>query len=239
MSVRRMGILTRDFGLYHDLVRMLRERRFPFASLAFGEIPDPSIGVVVTSWKDAVSPGLPEDLPVVAVSVDREGREDLEGAIAQALRILEGVREYIEVVIGIDPGQRPGVAVLADGRLLHATQAYQVRDVSALVRGFLNQFPHERARVRVGHGAPRDRDRILADLWPLRGEDVTLEVVDETGTTPPTGTAPYPPDVAAAIDIARTPGQSPLRRPPEPQDTPNESDRRGFAARGSRRRRRS
>lgn len=201
--LRRIGVLTSDFSLYHDLVRYLRERRIPFQSLSFGETLDASIGILVTSWRDAVGGKLPEGVPVVAVSEE----DDVASAVTEAARILEGIRGYHEVVVGIDPGKRPGVAVLGDGRVLHTAQVFSVRDVGPLVRGLLGQFPADHARVRLGHGAPRERDAIRATLKPLEAEGVMVEVVDETGTTPPTGTIDLPPDVAAALRIARTPGR--------------------------------
>lgn len=210
--MRRIGVLTSDFSLYHDLIRYLREQRVPFASLAFGETVEASIGVLVTSWRDSVSGRLPKGVPVVAVSTDRTGRDDIAGAIAQAQRVLEGIQGYHEVIVGIDPGPRPGIALLGDGRLLHTAQVFHVRDVEPLVRGLLSQFPGGRVLVRIGHGAPKERDDILRGLLSLEAEGTRLEVVDETGTTPVTGS--LPPDVMAAIDIARTPGRpaGPVRK---------------------------
>lgn len=204
--VRRIGVLTSDFALYHDAIRALREADLAFVSLAFGSAPDPSVGVVLTSWRDAVAGSLPPALPVVAVGLDEKGQEDLAGAISQAVRVLEGVRAYGDLVIGIDPGQRPGVALVADGRLVHASQVYRVAAAAERVRELLAQSPHRTALVRIGDGAPRERDEIVADLWALREEGVRLEVVDESGTTPPAGKLPWPADVAAAIAIARTAG---------------------------------
>lgn len=203
-ALRRIALLTSDFALYHDLVRFLRERRLSFDTLAFGEIPGPNVGVILTSWRDLVRYEMPEGVPVVAVGKE----EELAAPVAEAERVLEGVTGYHEVVVGIDPGKRPGVAVLGDGRVLHAAQVFAVRDVAPLVRGLLGQFPSDRASIRLGHGAPRDRDEILVQLRDLSAEGVRVEVVDETGTTPAPGTGPdLPSDVAAAIRIARTPGR--------------------------------
>jgi hypothetical protein len=102
---------------------------------------------------------------------------------------------------------------------MQATQVFRVGDVGSLVRSLLNQYPADRASVRIGHGAPRERDAILRALWPLREDGVHIEVVDETGTTPVTGAASWPPDVAAAILIARTPGPEP-GAPPRPRLKP-------------------
>lgn len=213
--MRRIGVVTTDFSLYHDLVRALRSRGLPFQSLRLGERPDPSVRVLLTSWRDALEGSFPADLPVVTVAPDREGREDAEGAVEQALRVLEGVEAYHEVAVGIDPGLRPGIALFADGRLLRATQVFVVAETGRAVRRLLDQYPHEAAVIRVGHGAPPERDVIVGDLWALQEEGVRLEIVDEWGTTPGPGRAEYPPDVAAAIQIAQTPG-----RPPRPRRGP-------------------
>lgn len=210
--MRRLALLTSDFGLYHDLVRHLRERGISFDTLAFGERPRPEVGVIITSWRDVLRPGLPEGLPHVSVPVDADGKEDVAAAVAQGLRVLEGVKGYHEVVIGIDPGKRPGVVVLGDGRLLHTAQAYAAGETARLVASLLGQFPSDRFVVRLGHGAPRERDQILHDLLALGRGDVRVELVDETGTTPAPGRrAGLPADVAAALRIARTPGHGASR----------------------------
>lgn len=86
--------MTSDFSLYHDLVKHLREHGVPFASLAFGERPGPDIGVIVTGWRDLLRPDLPKGIPVLAVPVDAEGRENVASAALQAQRLLEGVPGY-------------------------------------------------------------------------------------------------------------------------------------------------
>lgn len=206
--MRRIGLLTSDFSLYHDLVRHLRSRSIEFESLAFREPPGPQVGVVITSWRDVLRPDMPTTLPVVAVPVDERGVEDVAVAVAQAQRILEGVRGYREAVVGIDPGKRPGVALVGDGRLLHTAQVFAPGDVAPLVRGLVSQFPADAYVLRVGHGAPRERDLIVKQLQPLVGPDVRLELVDETGSTPPPGRRMHlPADVAAAVVIARLQGR--------------------------------
>ncbi|MBI2077714.1 MAG: hypothetical protein HYT80_04985 [Euryarchaeota archaeon] len=218
--MRRIALLTSDFALYHDLVRHLRERKLPFDSLAFGERPGPDVGVVVTSWRDSLRRDLPTDVPIVSVPVGPDGKEDVGAAVGRALRALEGVEGYHEVVVGIDPGKRPGVAVLGDGRLIHTAQAFLPNEAPALVESLLGQFPADRFVIRLGHGAPRERDQILHELLKLQGE-VRVELVDETGTTPaPRQRTGMSSDVAAALGIARTPGR--LARTPKRYVSPGQ-----------------
>src|SRR5687767_3268011 len=198
-AVRRLAVLTSDFSLYHDLVKHLREHKVPFASLAFGEAPGPDIGVIVTSWRDLLRPDLPDGVPLIGVPVDAEGHENVAAAVLQAQRTLEGVPGYHEVVIGIDPGKRPGFAVLGEGRLLQTAQVFRLDEVLPLLRKLIDLYPADSYRIRLGHGSPRERDAILRGVGTIDRPDVKLELVDETGTTlPPGRRMRLPSDVAAA-----------------------------------------
>ncbi len=210
--MRRLAVLTSDFSLYHDLVKYLRDHKVPFASLAFGEKPGPDIGVVVTSWRDTLRRDLPQGLPVIGVPVDATGDENVASAVLQAQRLLEGVPGYHEVVIGIDPGKRPGFAVLGEGRLLQTAQVFQLDEVLLLLKKLIDLYPADSYTIKLGHGAPRERDHILRGIATIERSDVRLQLVDETGTTlPPGRRMRLPSDVAAALEIARTPGHAPRR----------------------------
>ncbi len=204
-SVRRvLGILTEDFRLYHDLVAALKARGLDFVSLSFGRrIPD-TVGAVLTSPSEAA-----RIRSAKAVAV-----QDLDGAIARALQLLKGRSEWEELLIGVDPGHEPGVAVLGDGDVLDTTLARNPEAVRDQVRSALRTFPARQVRVRVGHGDPTNRNRILN---ALAEEGLRVEIVDEAGTTHRT---PQP-DLDAAVDIARTPGVR-VRPPFEVRPTPGE-----------------
>lgn len=210
--MRRLAVLTSDFSLYHDLVKHLREHKVPFSSLAFGEKPAPDVGVLVTSWRDTLRSDLPQGVPVIPVPVDATGHEDVASAVLQAQRLLEGVPGYYEVIIGIDPGKRPGFAVLGEGRVLQTAQVFRLDEVLPLLKKLIDLYPADKYTIRLGHGSPRERDHILKGVGTIDRPDVRLQLVDETGTTlPPGRRMRLPSDVAAALEIARTPGRAPRR----------------------------
>lgn len=199
-----LGILTEDFRLYHDLVAALKARDLPFVSLSFaGRVPE-SVGAVLTSpsEKDRV-----RFRHIVAV-------DDIDSSIAKASQILRGKRSWTELRIGIDPGREPGVAIVGDGEVIDTRIAASPEAVAFHVRRAIEIFPADDARIRVGHGDPTNRNRILNALARDR---LPVEIVDEAGTTRRT---PQP-DVDAAIDIARTPGQR-VEPPFEVRPTPGE-----------------
>lgn len=197
-----LGVMTEDFRIYHDLVAALRARRLPFVSLSFGRRIPESVGAVLTSPAEA--PRV-RSRNVIAV-------QDIDYAIARALQLLKGKAEWRELLIGVDPGHEPGVAVLGDGDVLDMYLASSPEAVRDHVRTALRTFPAKQVRVRVGHGDPTNRNRIVNSL----AEDgLRVEIVDEAGTTHRT---PQP-DLDAAVDIARTPGvrvQPPLAVHPTP-----------------------
>ncbi len=191
--LRVIGIQTDDFAAYHDMVQLLRTQDVPFLSLSPGEEIPPRVGVVVTSASEASA------IIFSSVVVYTTPEETLESAS----RVLAGFTHFGRCVVGIDPGERPGVALLADGRVLrlvHATSPETVRDA---VEHAMQTVPADTFIIRIGNGAPTFRDRILHALEDL---PVAFELVDETRSTPsaPRGAAHR--DTAAATSIALTAG---------------------------------
>ena len=205
VGVRKvLGILTEDFRLYHDLVGALKARGAPFTSLSFSRRVPETVGAVLTSAAEA--PRIRFKNVIVV--------HDLDNAIARALQLLKGKTEWTELLIGVDPGHEPGVAVLGDGDVLDTYLAPSPEAVRDQVRTALRTFPAKRVRVRVGHGDPTNRNRILNSL---ADDGLRVEIVDEAGTTHRT---PQP-DLDAAVDIARTPGVR-VEPPFEVRPTPGE-----------------
>jgi len=183
-----LGILTEDFRLYHDLVAALKARDLPFASLSFQDKIPREVAAVLTSPEEAPRIRFPD---VVAV-------EDVTDAVAKALAIVRGHRQWRELVVGVDPGAEPGVALVGDGEVIDTRIASSPEAVASVARAALLAFPSERVRLRVGHGDPTNRNRIINALAPL---GLPVEIVDEKGTTPRLPSAT--PDADAAIEIAR------------------------------------
>ena len=199
-----LGLLTEDFRLYHDLVAALKARDLPFVSLSFSRRVPETVGAVLTSPAEA---GRIRHGHVVAV-------DDLDSSIAKALQILKGKASWSELLVGVDPGHEPGVAIIGDGDVIDARIAASPEAVAPHVRQAIRTFPAKEIRVRVGHGDPTNRNRVLN---ALSRERLRVEIVDEAGTTRRT---PQP-DVDAAIEIARTPGQR-VEPPFEVRPTPGE-----------------
>ncbi len=193
MMGKILGLLTADFRLYHDLVSYLKERDLPFISLSFNQPIPPEVGVVLTS---------PDELNRIEfrsiVPCDR-----VEDAVAKALQLIRGRSSFQEIVVGVDPGPRPGVAILGDGELVDTRTAPSPEAVLDIFQSVSSNYRSEVCRVRVGHGDPTNRNRILNALSQAQ---VEAEIVDERGTTRRDRRRDDARNIEAAIDIAKARG---------------------------------
>lgn len=191
--MKSLGVQTADFSVYYDIVQAFRTKGVAFVPLAPGEPIPLHVGVVVTSVAEAPLVDHPAVVPFTTP----------EDTLAEALRLLHGPGPFRLCLIGIDPGDRPGIAVLADGKTLRLIHAASPEAVRGALQTVLSTLPAERFLVRIGHGAPTCRDRILRTLVDL---DVPLELVDETRSTPVSYHGNAERDTAAALAIALLPG---------------------------------
>lgn len=193
-------VATSDFELYHDLVRELRTRDVAFTTVE----PDDSLPggttAIITGRDERVVEA--EDLPVL-VATPSTTRRAVERALSH------GRGGSGRTIVGVDPGERPGIAVL-EGDLVVAAVQVPLDEAVAVIESEVAGEPD--AVVRIGHGARLKGARIINDL-----EDVRIELVDETGTTPSLGQgARGMGDLLAAVNIARLEGEPVVDRQVEP-----------------------
>ncbi|MFB6135195.1 MAG: hypothetical protein ABEJ04_00360 [Halobacteriaceae archaeon] len=193
-------VATEDFEVYHEAVAELRARGVEFTTVEVGADLPAETEAVLTGPDDDVS--VPEGAVRVVARPERV-RRAVEEVLA-ALRTSGG-----RTVVGVDPGDRPGVAVLSGETVVAAFQV-PAADAAATVRQELEGAVDP--VVRVGDGARLVGARVIEDL-----DDVRVELVDETGTTPYLGSgARGMGDVLAAVNIARMEGEVVENRTVEP-----------------------
>lgn len=166
----RLGIYTSDFRFYYKVLQLLKERGMPFVS-----IENPI--------------NVPSDVPVVLSSsydkcilYDQIREDDAMKAIRQAMPYLLEKRLFNEIFIGIDPGPKPGIAVLADRILVEAFELGDVRSVADVINDILQGYNARLISIRIGNGDRPNREKILG---VLKGVDVPINIVDENGTSMP------------------------------------------------------
>ncbi len=119
----------------------------------------------------------------------------------------------ITVIIGIDPGERPGIAIYSGEERIAVTGASSPEDVARFTRTISSMVGVSRVLVRIGNGDPTNRNRIIRSVWPTCS---SVEVVDEKSTSRIARS-----DGEAAAIIARTSGVA-LTEPPELTPTDGE-----------------
>ncbi len=196
--------MTANFRFFYELVQLLKEQGEPFITLDIDDPIPSNVGVIITSDEEArrirFGKVVAGKQPVVAVSV--------------AKSLLKGGENLQTIVIGIDPGSRPGVALIGDGRVLTADTVQSPEKVADIIDRLLRAFEYNRVVAKVGHGDKTNRNRIIRAIWNLVDD---VEIVDETSTTRRT----EEPDADAAVSIALSSGYR-LPFPPEVSPTPGE-----------------
>ena len=191
-----IGILTSDFRVYYDLIKGLKKRDLPFASLSFDEPIPLNIGVIVTTEEEIDKIDFPK---LVAAE------KDIDLTIDKARRTLKGKDIFGKLIIGIDPGKRPGMAIIGDGEILDTQQVSSPEKVSGIVSRAMKSYPAHEIIVRIGHGDTTHRNRIINSL---SGFGLSIEISDETRTTVISDS----PDIDAAINIALKQGLKAKKR---------------------------
>ncbi|QZP38787.1 hypothetical protein [Halobaculum magnesiiphilum] len=196
-------VVTDDFALYHAAVAELRERGATFTTREpGGDLPERA-AVVISAPHDDL--GLRDDsIEHVTTTPDRV-RDGVEEALG-GLRETDG-----RTVVGVDPGEQPGIAVLS-GDTVVAAYHVPLGEAVDTVLAAVDEEPD--ALVRVGDGDRLRSARVVNGL-----EDVSVELVDESGTTPTLGRGAGGKgmaDVLAAVNIARMEGDPVETRAVEP-----------------------
>lgn len=162
--------------------------------MAPGESIGQDVGVVITSENERGMITFPN---VVVAS-------DPEMTVNEAVRRLQNGARSGRAVVGIDPGQEPGIAVVRNN-IVEAVYRVPLGQALGVIDNISQRYPD--VVVRVGHGV-----RIVSTqlINALVAQGISVELVDESGTSPylgrgTGGTAIS--DIVAAINIAHTGGK--------------------------------
>jgi hypothetical protein len=119
-------------------------------------------------------------------------------------------------VIGIDPGEVTGLAVISDGKVSETKSCFSVAEVLNTIKTSLENvdFSSTQCSVIVGNGVPQYME-LLVTLDEELPSGVTLMVVSEAGTNHATRNEKHRRglrDIASAIRIACRQGRIYHRR---------------------------
>ena len=183
-------VRTDDFRLAHRLLRELKQRNLPAQQITTKDAIDP----------DAHWFGTPEEVRLlggrgVAVELD-----DVAETVSTWLLSRKLAASPDRLVVGLDPGPRPGCAFFADGVLLGKRELDSIDESLDTIVNLVQHTNPAEVLVRIGHGAPVHRDRLVNRVLSL---GYHVEIVNEHRTSAGQSRHAHG---SAALKIAMMPG---------------------------------
>ncbi len=199
----KVAVATVSGKTYFLLISELKERGIDFVSLVPGEPVPAEAKVVITTEKE--KPLINHEKILVY-----DEKQEPAATINEALKIIQGKEKYEKIVIGIDPGEIFGLAVVADGKVTETANCFGVHEVLKEVGNMVKSNEASNSvTVKIGNGVPVYKE-LLALLDSELPQRVVLEVVREAGTDRPTKDGSHRRglrDIASAIRIAARTGR--------------------------------
>jgi hypothetical protein len=207
----KIAVATVSGKAYYMIVNELKRKNVPFLSLTPYESVPVEIKVVITTEEEK---RLIHHEKILACKTE----ENQTAIINEALQIIEGKDLYQKVVIGVDPGEVFGLAVLAGGKVIDTGNCHSLNEtlgrIETVIKGLENTSVSSIA-VRIGDGVPEYKDKLLQSLDETLPPSVVLESVGEAGTDSRLNEAKHRRglrDIVSAIQIAGRSGQVYHRR---------------------------
>ena len=170
--VPEVAVRTDDFRLAYRLLGRLRDSGIEHVQLD-PEKPVPSrVDFWIASHAEVVRTN-----DVRGIGCDVEEIDSVISSIMNRIAVGEKVQR---ICFGIDPGPRPGLSWIADGRPAGSMQMESVDATVDYVVAILNDFMPPESVVRIGNGSPTISSRI-ANVCLARG--LAVQFVDETSTS--------------------------------------------------------
>lgn len=202
---KKIALITEDFPVFHAVLEEARSRKLALLVLAPSQPIPEHVGAIITTENELETIDFCRE-KIITV-------EEPKAALEKALSLLSG--DFEEVVIGIDPGKNPGMAVLGNNKIL-SVHHVSVSEIFRLIKRVKQEYRGKKIVVKVGHGARLIRSQLINGILDL---GLPVEMVDETGTTPHLGKGVHGKvvsDIVAAINIAKLKGKSVGRQYVEP-----------------------
>ena len=172
----KVAVATVSGKAYFLIVNGLRERNMAFLSLIPGDTVPTEVKAVITTEKEK---HLINHERILVYDSETEP----DTVVNEVVKILQGKESYEKIVIGIDPGEVFGLAVLADGRVNETENCFSVQEVLNKIKNIIKDIDVSSTvvSVRIGNGVPAYKD-LLETLDAALPPEVVLEVVSEAGT---------------------------------------------------------
>jgi hypothetical protein len=173
----KVAVATVQGKAYFYITNELKQRKIPFFSLIPGQPIPVGVKLVITTEKEK------HLVKHDKILVYNSTVEDTEFLGSEAVRILQGKQAYENVIIGIAPGEVFGLAVVADGLVIHTENDFTIKEVLNEIKNVIKvtDTSLSTVTVKIGNGVPVYR-KLLEKLDSDLPATIILEVVGEQGT---------------------------------------------------------
>ncbi len=169
----QLCVATDSSRAYYLITSRLRRARMNFRSVVPGEAGVEDCDVVLTTRQEA---GRFADDAIAVEDLD----ENPLVMKVQVLAKVDGAGR--ELVIGIDPGSRIGLAIFYAGAGLGFQTFNSTASLYKTIFGLVRRVPNSRCVVKIGNGSRELASKLASDIGrTLPG--VTVEIVNEEGTS--------------------------------------------------------
>jgi hypothetical protein len=172
----KVAVATVQGKAYFLIVNELKQRNIPFLSLIPGDSVPVQVKAIITTEKE-------KHLTTHDKILVYDTKAEPEVLGSKVVKILLGKEDYDNIVIGVDPGEVFGLAVVADGAVIDTENCFSVEETLNKVKSVLKtvNFSRSAVTVKIGNGVPVYRELLEAFDKALPPQ-VSLEIVGEAGT---------------------------------------------------------
>jgi len=172
----KIALATVSGRAYYKLVNELKRKGLPFLSLKPWDPIPLNIKVVITTKEERHLVTHP-----TVLIFDYESNPT--SVIDEAILGVQGKRNYERVVVGVDPGETYGVAILGDDNVLETLDCSSLKEAVNVILDGSKRFPATVSFVKVGDGAPAYTKELLRSLDEALPQEAVIEIVSEAGTS--------------------------------------------------------
>jgi hypothetical protein len=199
--------------LYYFIVGFFKSRRIPVQSLTLeDEIPS-DVRLLITTEKE--EPQVKKRYGTISRKILRifgvqgEDQDHINNQLIRNLALLL-VGKWDEVILGVDPGVRFGLAVSINGQVIESKEIVGSEPAASLAYQMIQPYLSDRIKVRIGNGILLFVRMFLRALISNPFFHLEVELVDEKKSSTlgrlAQGRSTHS-DQAAARIIAHTPGK--------------------------------
>ncbi|MDX1813354.1 MAG: hypothetical protein R3319_01035 [Candidatus Bathyarchaeia archaeon] len=172
----KVAVATVQGKAYFLIVNKLKEKSIPFISLIPGETVPTEVKAVITTEQE-------KDRIRHERILVYDGETEPDGLTNELMKILRGKESYERIVVGVDPGEVFGLAVIADGKVNETENCFSIQEILKKTKNIVKNvdFSSTAVTIKIGSGVQKYKELIEVFDRALPPA-VVLQVVSEAGT---------------------------------------------------------